>query len=469
MVVAVGACDSIHWRSTARKRQMTEIDTIVAIATPPGAGGVGIVRLSGPRSRAIAQQVCSRGLSPRRAQYTRFHDAAGDSIDDGVALYFAAPASYTGEDVVELQAHGSPVLLQQLVARCCALGARMARAGEFSERAFLNGKLDLVQAEAVADLIAAGDVHAARAARRALDGEFSRRVDALAAALLAVRVQVEAAIDFADEPLDTLGNAALRQRLAMLAIALDELLASAERGRKLRDGLHAVIVGPPNAGKSSLLNALAGSDRAIVTDIAGTTRDLLRETVRIDGVELTLVDTAGLREGGDAIEREGMRRAHAELERADLAIVVLDATDPGVGRSAVAAAIATVPQRLWLLNKSDLLEQPAVHAADHPGEVLAVSARRGDGLQLLHARLKAMSLGDSTAGEGAFTARARHVEALRRAREQLQAAGGALAADQLDLAAEALRCAHDALGEITGRVVADVLLGHIFSTFCIGK
>lgn len=442
-------------------------DTIAAIATAPGAGGVGIVRLSGPRARTVAETLCARVLAPRRAHYVRFRDDRGDTIDDGIALYFAAPASYTGEDVVELQAHGSPAVLHELVARSVALGARRARPGEFSERAFLEGRLDLAQAEAVADLIAAADSRAARAARRALDGEFSRRVDALADELLAIRVHVEAAIDFADEPIDTLGGAQLRARLATTSSALDDLLAAAERGRRLRDGLHAVIVGPPNAGKSSLLNVLAGSDRAIVTDIAGTTRDLLHETIRIDGIELTLVDTAGLREGGDAIEREGMRRARGELGRADLAIVVLDARDPGGGHAAVADAIADVPARLWLHNKADLL---ATADAEPAADSLWVSARTGLGIEALHARLRQLAQGNAEgAGEGAFTARARHVEALALARGELAAAAVHLDHDTLDLAAEALRLAHDQLGEITGRVRADDLLGHIFSSFCIGK
>lgn len=442
-------------------------DTIAAIATASGAAGIGIVRISGARARAIAQAIGGHRLQPRHARYVRFRDHAGDIIDDGIAIYFRAPASYTGEDVVELQAHGSRALLQQLLARCCGLGARMARPGEFSERAFLNGKLDLAQAEAVADLIAAGDVRAARAARRALDGEFSRRVEAIASDLLALRVQVEAAIDFADEPLDLPGAAQLRERLDTITQSLQQLLAAAQRGQKLRDGLHAVIVGPPNAGKSSLLNALAGSDRAIVTEIAGTTRDLLREVVRIDGVELTLVDTAGLREGGDAIEREGMRRARAELARADLAIVVIDARDPEAGRRAVAGAITDVPQRLWLHNKSDLL---AAAGATDAGDGILVSARTGTGLDRVHARLRQLSQGEeAVAGDGAFTARARQVEALQRAGDELAAVADGLAAGTLDLAAEALRCSHDALGEITGRVVPDALLGHIFSTFCIGK
>lgn len=456
-------------------------DTIAAIATAAGAGGIGIVRLSGARSRDIAQALCARPLEPRQATYARFRDGDGATIDDGIALYFQAPASYTGEDVVELQAHGSPALLQQLLARCCVLGARMARAGEYSERAFRNGKLDLAQAEAVADLIAAGSQAAARAARRALDGAFSQRVDALAAQVLALRVQVEAIIDFADEPLETLGMAQLHERLKVVRGAGRELMHAAQRGQKLRDGLHAVIVGPPNAGKSSLLNALAGNERAIVTAIPGTTRDLLREVIRCDGVELTLVDTAGLREGGDAIEREGMRRAVAEVARADLAIAVVDARDPGAGVDAMREALASAPRQLWLHNKADLLETP--EAADTTSaamprgpsaahDVLRISAHTGQGLDVLHARLRQLAQGDEADGSGAqgtFTARARHVDALRRAGADFDAAQAALADGALDLAAEALRCGHDALGEITGRVVPDALLGHIFSAFCIGK
>jgi tRNA modification GTPase len=440
-------------------------DTIAAIATAAGAGGVGVVRVSGVRAREIAEMLCGRRLKPRFAHYARFHDAHGETLDDGIALYFRAPASYTGEDVVELQAHGSPAVLRALLDRCCALGARMARPGEFSERAFLNGKLDLAQAEAVADLIAAGDARAARAARRSLDGVFSRRVDALADALLGLRVHVEAAIDFVDEPLDTLGGAQLRAGLAQAALDLDALLVEAERGQKLRDGLHAVIVGPPNAGKSSLLNALAGSERAIVSDIAGTTRDLLRETVRVDGVELTLVDTAGLRAGGDAIEREGMRRAETELTRADLAIVVLDARDVAAGRDAVAGAISGVPQRLWVMNKADLLSCAPSDAED----AVWVSARTGAGLDALHARLRALAGLEAEGTEGAFSARGRQVDALRRARHELAVARQQLEGDMLDLTAESLRAAHDSLGEITGRVAPDDLLGHIFSRFCIGK
>jgi tRNA modification GTPase len=440
-------------------------DTIVAIATASGPAGVGIVRLSGPQARALGECICGCRLRRRYAHHVRFRDSRGEILDDGIALYFRAPASFTGEDVVELQAHGSPVLLQALLARCIELGARPAGPGEFSQRAFLNGKLDLAQAEAIADLIAAADLQAARAARRSLEGVFSRRVDALMAQLLEIRVHVEAAIDFADEPLETLGGTELRQRMATLATDLETLLAEAEHGRKLRDGWHVVLVGPPNAGKSSLLNALAGSERAIVTDIAGTTRDVLQETVRIEGVELTLVDTAGLRDASDAIEREGIRRARAELARADLALAVLDARHPEDGRAAVQADLAAVPRVLWLYNKSDLLMTPLTGL---PADALAVSARTGMGLPALRQQLLALA-GGTGAGQGAFSARARHVAALQRAGEWIQQARQELQAERLELAAEALVRAHEALGEIGGRVETETLLGHIFSSFCIGK
>jgi len=445
---------------------MAHTDTIAAIATAAGAGGVGMIRLSGPHAAAIAAGLGVPSPRPRHARYARFVDGAGSVIDDGIALWFPGPNSFTGEDVLELQGHGSPVVLRQLLARCIALGARQARPGEFSERAFLNGKLDLAQAEAIADLIAASDDRAARAARRSLDGALSSRVDALAEQLTVLRIHVEAAIDFADEPIETLGGDQVRAGLAEARSALASLLRDAERGRKLRDGMHAVLVGPPNAGKSSLLNALAGSDRAIVTDIAGTTRDVLRETIRIDGLELTLVDTAGLRDSGDAIEREGMRRARSELERADLALVVIDARDPAAGQAAVATDVAGVPLRLWIHNKADLLAVPPLLDED----AIAVSAATGSGLAQLHERLS--QIAGSIAGEaveGEFSARARHVEALQLTTAHLEQASAQLEHEQLELAAEELRLAHDALGDITGRISADELLGRIFSSFCIGK
>ncbi|MBP6626063.1 MAG: tRNA uridine-5-carboxymethylaminomethyl(34) synthesis GTPase MnmE, partial [Arenimonas sp.] len=332
---------------------MTGRDTIAAIATAAGPAGVGIVRLSGPDCLVIATALLGRPPTPRHAHYLHFHDADGAAIDDGLLLYFPAPHSYTGEAALELQGHGSPILLAQLLRRCLQLGARTARPGEFTERAFLEGRLDLAQAEAVADLISAGSDAAAKAARRSLDGEFSRRVDAVVEGLTGLRVWMEAALDFPEEEVDFLAAPELGRRLLAVTAALATLRSDAERGKRLVDGLHVVIAGAPNAGKSSLLNALAGEDRAIVTAIPGTTRDLLREQVRLDGVELTLVDTAGLRDTVEPVEREGIRRARAELAKADLVLVVLD--------DSVAPAVRELPPgdaRLWLHNKADLSGHP---------------------------------------------------------------------------------------------------------------
>jgi len=446
---------------------MQATDTIAAIATAPGAGGIGIVRLSGPDALAIGETLGGIALRPRHAHHAVFRDAHGDVIDDGIALHFPAPHSYTGEDVVELQAHGSPVLLQQLLQRCLVLGARAARPGEFTERAYRNHKLDLAQAEAVADLIAAGSEAAARAARRSLDGAFSQRVDALLDALTALRVHVEAAIDFPDDEIDFLADADLQRRLDGVLAEHGALLAEATRGQRLRDGLHVVILGAPNVGKSSLLNALAGNDRAIVTAVPGTTRDLLRESVQVDGIELTLVDTAGLRPSDDAIEREGMRRARAELARADLVLAVVDAREPEQGRAALAADLADMPRVLWLYNKADLLE-PAALQPGQPDQ-LWLSAHSGLNLDMLRRRLQeAAGSGEST--EGAFSARARHVDALRRVGVHLQFAAQHLRVRRAgELAAEELRLAQAVLGEITGMTSSDDLLGAIFGSFCIGK
>ena len=443
---------------------MTQRETIAAIATAAGAAGVGIVRLSGGGCRAIAATLLGKPPEARHAHYLRFRDADGTVIDDGLLIFFPGPQSYTGEDVLELQGHGSPVLLAQLLRRCLALGARPARPGEFTERAFLEGRLDLAQAEAVADLVAAGSQAAARAARRSLEGEFSRRVDAVVEGLTGLRVWIEAALDFPDEEIDFLAAPELQDKLQRVAAQLDALRAAAERGRRLVDGLHVVIAGAPNAGKSSLLNALAGEDRAIVTDVPGTTRDLLRERIRIDGIELTLVDTAGLRDAPDLVEREGIRRARDELARADLVLAVVDATAP----SAEALPLPAGVPMLWLHSKADLLATVPAPCTRADGRHLWLSARSGAGLDALRTALReAAGLGDGA--EGSFSARARHVDALRRGAEALARAAAQLHHGAGELAAEELRQAQDALGEITGRVDADALLGRIFSDFCIGK
>ena len=442
-------------------------DTIAAIATAQGAGGIGVVRLSGPAAGPIATTLLGREPRARHAHLAKFTGADGDAIDHGLLLWFPAPHSFTGEDVLELQVHGSPVVLRRLLARMLELGARAARPGEFSERAFLNGKLDLAQAEAIADLVSSGSEAAARAALRSLDGEFSRRVHALAEGLVRLRMWIEAAIDFPEEEIDFLAAPELAGDLAAQRTALDALLAATRRGVRLVDGLHVVIVSAPNAGKSSLLNALSASDRAIVTEVAGTTRDVLRETIDLDGIALTLVDTAGLRESDDLIEREGMRRARAELERADLVVLVVD--DAQAECAVLPIDVGTAAVHLVVHNKIDLAAQPARRETRDGVVHLWLSARSGAGLDLLVAELKHHA-GHGEANDGAFSARARHVDALERARDHLEAAAHALTATRAgELAAEELRLAHDTLGEITGAFTPDDLLGRIFADFCIGK
>jgi len=443
---------------------MTDRDTIAAIATAAGAAGVGIVRLSGPGCQAIAGTLLGRPPQPRHAHYLRFRDGSREVIDDGLLIFFPGPQSYTGEDVLELQGHGSPVLLARLLQRCLQLGARPARPGEFTERAFVEGRLDLAQAEAVADLVAAGSEAAARAARRSLEGEFSRRVHEVVEAVTALRVWIEAALDFPEEEVDFLAAPELGRRLQGIATMLATLRADAARGKRLVDGLHVVIVGPPNAGKSSLLNALSGEERAIVTEIPGTTRDLLRERIHLDGIELTLVDTAGLRESPEPVEREGIRRAHAELPKADLVLVVLDDSQP---EQPVPDIVFPGP-RLWLHNKADLSGHDSRVEQRADGRHLWLSALTGAGLPLLVRELQAAAgLGEGSAG--AFSARTRHLEALARAAAAVEQAASQLHRGSGELAAEELRQAQESLGEITGRVDADALLGRIFGDFCIGK
>ena len=445
-------------------------DTIAAIATPAGQGGVGIVRVSGPDVPVLAQLLLGQLPQVRRAEVHNFQESDGGLIDTGLVLYFAAPASFTGEHVLELQGHGGPVVLDLLLKRVLSLGARPARPGEFSERAFLNDKLDLAQAEAIADLIESNTARAARAAVRSLHGEFSEQVHRLTGALTRVRMYVEAAIDFPEEEIDFLSDASLQQMLAGLQTDFADLLQAAQQGRLLRDGMTLVIAGRPNAGKSSLLNALSGRDAAIVTEIPGTTRDVLREHIQIDGLPLHIVDTAGLRDSDDPVEQAGMQRARQALENADRVLLVIDDQS---GFSSDDAAIldglpAGVPHTR-ICNKIDLTgREPGVHVHDDIREV-ALSAQTGAGLDDLRAHLK-HSVGYSDQGDGGFSARRRHLDALLRAREHVAVGKQQLEQQRAgELLAEELRLAQQVLGEITGDVSSDELLGRIFSSFCIGK
>ena len=436
------------------------VDTIAAPATPPGRGGIGIIRVSGPGALAIAEAVAGRRPAPRHATATAFRAADGSALDHGILLYFPGPASFTGEDVVEFQGHGGPVVMDRLLARTLELGARLAEPGEFSQRAYLNGRMDLAQAEAVADLIDSGSEAAARAAVHSLEGVLSRRVEALAEGLLDLRARVEALLDFPDDEIAAeLSTAAteLEERRGELRTLLHE----GGRGRRLAEGATVVLAGPPNAGKSSLMNALARRDSAIVTDLPGTTRDLLRERLVIGGIPVELVDTAGLHAGGDAIEQEGMRRAREALAAADLVLWLRNDADPEAPEGPEEPPGAPL---VVLHTQADRSGQEAGEQAD--GSVV-LSAVTGAGLDALETVI-VRHLGGEAPPEGGFTARRRHLEALESALAALNAAPDP-AEGELELVAAELSRAHAALGRITGKVGSEDLLGRIFSTFCIGK
>ncbi len=454
---------------------MSHSDTIVAQATPPGRGGVGILRISGPKAAEVAQQVLGKLPRPRYADYLPFTEANGTVLDQGIALWFPGPHSFTGEDVLELQGHGGPVILDLLLKRVVALpGLRIARPGEFSERAFLNDKLDLAQAEAIADLIDASSEQAARSAVNSLQGVFSQRVNHLVEALTHLRIYVEAAIDFPDEEIDFLSDGKIEAQLRQVMQDVDNVRNEARQGSLLREGMKVVIAGRPNAGKSSLLNALAGREAAIVTDIAGTTRDVLREHIHIDGMPLHIIDTAGLRDSSDAVERIGIERAWQEIAQADHVLFMVDGT----------TTTATDPQHIWpdfvsrlpvalpitvIRNKADVTGETLGAEQNNGHTLIRLSARTGAGVDLLRDHLK-QSMGFSGNIEGGFIARRRHLEALETAAVHLvQGEEQLLGARAGELLAEELRLAQQALSEITGEFTADDLLGRIFSSFCIGK
>ena len=432
-------------------------DTIAAIATPAGRGGIGVVRVSGAAVPRIAAALLGSLPPPRRATFGAFRDRHGETIDEGLALSFPAPHSYTGEPVLELHGHGGPVVMRALLAACLDAGARLAEPGEFTRRAFLEGKLDLAQAEAVADLIDAASREAARSALRSLSGEFSAAIGSLQTKLIELRALTEAMLDFPEEEVDALHRDDAARRLAEVRQALSEVLDKSRQGSLLRGGIHVVLAGRPNVGKSSLLNRLAGEERAIVTPIPGTTRDALREPMLIGGVPLVVVDTAGLRESRDEIERLGMQRTQQELERADLVIAVFEASR---GQDAL-HDLPAAPARIDVYNKLDL--SPGFVA---PPDALAVSAKSGEGLERLRQRILEAA-GWSSSGEPVFLARERHLRALNLASAHLAAAAGEKR--RWEFFAEELRLAHSALGTITGEFSADDLLGEIFARFCIGK
>ena len=451
-------------------------DTIAAIATAPGRGGVGIIRLSGPDARRIGEQLTGLSLQPRHAHFCQFSESDGTLLDSGVILFFPNPNSFTGEDVVELQGHGGPVILDLLMNACFTRGARQARPGEFSERAYLNNKMDLAQAEAIADLINSTTEQAALNASRSLQGEFSRKIDSLVELVTRLRVYVEAAIDFPEEEIDFIQDGQVQQQLAGIMAQLQAVLSQAHQGTLMQEGMKLVIAGKPNAGKSSLLNALSGQESAIVTAIEGTTRDVLREHIQIDGMPLHIVDTAGLRDSADEVEREGIRRAWNEMESADHILLVVDGSDPAHNSDDPSVIWPEINEHLTrnipvtvIHNKCDLSQrQPGISRASSC-TVIELSAKHGEGLELLKAHLKEC-MGYSEGTEGSFSARRRHLQSLQQAAEALEAGHAQLVnAGAGELLAEDLRLCQNHLGEITGVVSSDELLGAIFSSFCIGK
>lgn len=454
---------------------MNTTDTIVAQATPPGRGGVGILRISGKKAAEVAQVLLGKLPKPRYADYLPFRDADGATLDQGIALWFPGPNSFTGEDVLELQGHGGPVILDLLLKRVLALpGVRIAQPGEFSERAFLNDKLDLAQAEAIADLIDASSEQAARSAMNSLQGAFSSRIHQLVEALTNLRIYVEAAIDFPDEEIDFLSDGKIEAQLNVVIGDLDQVRAEARQGSLLREGMKVVIAGRPNAGKSSLLNALAGREAAIVTDIAGTTRDVLREHIHIDGMPLHIIDTAGLREASDEVERIGIERAWSEIEQADRVLFMVDGTTTGATEPAEIwpEFMARLPDTLPITvvrNKADITGEAQGITEVNGHSLIRLSARTGDGIEVLRDHLK-QSMGFTSNMEGGFLARRRHLQALELAAQHLlQGHEQLVSAYAGELLAEELRQAQLALSEITGEFTSDDLLGRIFSSFCIGK
>lgn len=443
-------------------------DTIAAIATPPGTGGVGIIRISGPSVSYIAQHLLAKNtLIPRYAHFSAFLDETGNRIDSGISLYFPAPGSFTGEDILELQGHGGIIVMDMLLRRVLQLGARLARPGEFSERAFLNNKIDLAQAEAIADLITCSTEQSVRSAQQSLQGVFSEKIDHLVEELTHLRIYVEAAIDFTDEEIDFLNEGNIEQKLTALLTQIGEIKNTAHQGRLLHDGMTVVLAGKPNAGKSSLLNALAGQDVAIVNEMAGTTRDILRERIQLDGMPLHIIDTAGIRASDNPVEQEGIRRARAEIQKADLVLLLIDYQEPGS-----ALDLDFIPETVnitRIFNKIDLADlQPRIEQVQQETHIyLSIKTRAGIDLLIQHLK-QSVGFNDNT--EHVFIARRRHIEALTQGYDAIVNALSQLQNQRAgELVAEDLRLAQNSLAEITGKLTSDELLGKIFSSFCIGK